>query len=92
MVTFDILQISGQGTAFNLKADPYYYHSSSNNNFTFFCSYSAPKGNINFIFPDPECLYSIIQNNYYSGEELDLSLINSIQLNTINYSGEELNF
>ena len=87
-VTFDIPQISGEETFFDLNIDPYYYHSSSNNNFIFFCDYNAPIGNANFVFLDNPCSgFDILQG--YSGENSYIDLIN-LNYYSIN-SGEELN-
>lgn len=38
-----------------LTIDPYFYHSNAHNNFSFFCEYIAPSGNVNLVFPDSPC-------------------------------------
>lgn len=47
--------------------DPYYYHSDANNNFSFFCEYVAPVGNVNLVFPDTPCA-AFASFEGYSGE------------------------
>lgn len=47
--------------------DPYYYHSDANNNFSFFCDYNAPVGNVNLVFPDTLCA-AFASFEGYSGE------------------------
>lgn len=47
--------------------DPYYYHSDANNNFSFFCDYVAPVGNVNLVFPDTPCA-AFASFEGYSGE------------------------
>jgi hypothetical protein len=50
------------------------YFPSSENDFSFFCDYSPPVGNINFIFPDSPCS-SLGEFDFYSGVYSDIEKI-----------------
>lgn len=69
--------------------DPYYYHSNPNNNFTFFCEYNAPVGEVNFVFPDAPCS-SFAYFETRSGEAAKILELLTADWLPFSYSGEEL--
>lgn len=75
----DLFQFTGQLFTFSFEIDQYFYHSSSENNFTFSCEYSAPIGNVNFIFPDEPCA-ALSDLNFSTGfsSTIDELVINEI--------------
>lgn len=67
----DEIDVSGySGERFELitfTTDPAFYYPNANNNFTFFCEYTAPIGNVNLVFPDSPCA-AFDSFEGYSGE------------------------
>lgn len=88
-INFDIDIWAGESFQPIVKTDPYFYHASSINDFTFSCDYSAPSGNVNFVFPDSPCS-SFDFIDAYSGETGLLLELTLADITLLGYSGEEL--
>lgn len=76
------------GLSVTLKTDPYFYHPAGNNNFSFFCEYNPPSGEVNFGFPDEPCS-SFDFLDSYSGESASIQEIFT-DVAYIGESGESL--
>lgn len=89
-VTLPIDIRTGETAKFlTITTDPYYYHSDANNNFTFFCEYNAPVGEVNFVFPDTPCSAFAFFDSY-SGETAKVLELLTADWLPFSYSGEEL--
>lgn len=87
---FSLTAYSGETSKFlDFKTDPYYYHSNPNNNFSFFCEYNAPVGEVNFVFPDAPCAsFAIFES--YTGERTEIDELFIADWLPFSYTGEEL--
>lgn len=89
-VTLPIDIRTGETAKFlTFTTDPYYYHSDADNNFTFFCEYNAPVGEVNFVFPDTPCSAFAFFDSY-SGETAKVLELLTADWLPFSYSGEEL--
>lgn len=77
------------GKVIDFKTDPCFYHPDANNDFTFFCEYNAPAGEVNFVFPDNPCA-AFAYFEAYSGETAKFLELFTADWLPFAYSGEEL--